>query len=126
MVDLGAAQKLAAVRIHLGGYPEQDALKGQVKDKVEVFTSSDGKEWAAQGEVNLKLRWKDLPANLMYPDEETLCAYNFDKVLDKPVEARYVKYKLTVGPGRFLAVTELQVLDGIKYEPFDLRLAPPK
>ena len=126
VVDLGAAQKLAAVRIHLGGYPEQDALKGQVKDKVEVFTSSDGKEWAAQGEVNLKLRWKDLPANLMYPDEETLCAYNFDKVLDKPVEARYVKYKLTVGPGRFLAVTELQVLDGIKYEPFDLRLAPPK
>jgi hypothetical protein len=32
VVDLGAPQKAAAFRIHIHGYPYQDALKGQLKD----------------------------------------------------------------------------------------------
>ena len=41
----------------------------------------------------------------------------------KPVEARYVRFAIT--PARFLSVSEVQVLDTIKYEPFDLKLALP-
>jgi hypothetical protein len=34
-----------------------------------------------------------------------------------------VKFKIT--PARILAISELQVLDSITYEPFDLRIALP-
>ena len=126
VLDLEKAQKFTAVRFHTGGYDWQDALKGQNKDRVEVFTSADGEKWTSQGEIALNLRWKDLPVNLFWPDEETLCAYNYDKVFDKPVEARYVKFAMKVGPGRYMSVTEVQVLDEIKADKFDLRIAPPK
>jgi hypothetical protein len=41
----------------------------------------------------------------------------------RPVEARYVRFKVT--PERALTVSEVQVLDFIRYEPFDLRIALP-
>ncbi|MEA2735638.1 MAG: hypothetical protein QOE14_2089, partial [Humisphaera sp.] len=41
-VDLGASQQAAAFRIHIHGYPAQDAMKGKVKDEVEVLVSDDG------------------------------------------------------------------------------------
>ena len=40
-----------------------------------------------------------------------------------PVEAHYVQYKIT--PQRTLTVSEVQVLDSIQYEPFDLRVTLP-
>ena len=122
-VDLGQDQKMGAFRIHTLGYPWWDAGKGQVKDKVEVLTSADDKEYASQGFFNFDLRWKDLPANYMWTDEETFCGHNFELILPKPVEARYVRYRLS--PARNCEVTEVQVLDFIKYEPFDLKIALP-
>ena len=122
-VDLGDKLKCGAFRIQVGGWEPWDALKGQIKDKVEVLTSADGKEFASQGFFNFDLRWKDIPANFAWPDEETMVGYNAALVLDKPVEARYVKYKITVA--RLLAITEVQVLDGITYAPFDLKIALP-
>ena len=53
----------------------------------------------------------------------TARAWNYERVLPKPVSARYVKYKVT--PRRAVCVTEVQALKFIKYEPFDIRIALP-
>ena len=71
----------------------------------------------------MNLRWKDIPANQPWPDEETLREPNYLLVLDKPVEARYVRFRIT--PARFLSVSEVQVCDFVRYDPFDLKLALP-
>jgi hypothetical protein len=47
----------------------------------------------------------------------------FALVLPQPVEARYVRYKIT--SRRILDVNEVQVFDSIRYDPFDLRIALP-
>jgi hypothetical protein len=123
-VDLGESQKCAAFRVHIHGYPFQDAIKGKVKDEVEVLTSADGKTFTPAGKFDFRLRWKDVPVNYMWPDEETFGAYNHTLVLDKPVDARFVKF--AVKPSRMMVITEVQALDGVKYEPFDLKVALPK
>ena len=41
-----------------------------------------------------------------------------------PVSIRYVRYRIT--PARILCASELQVLDRLDYEPFDIRLAAPR
>ena len=124
VVDLGAPQSCGAFRIQLGaGWPWWDALKGQFKDKVEVLTSMDGKDYTSRGLFDLNLRWKDLPVNHFWPDDEAIGGHNFELIAPKPVEARYVKFK--VSPQRALTVSEVEVLDFIRYEPFDLRVALP-
>lgn len=122
-VDLGKVERCAAFRIHAGGYPWWDALKGEVKDQVEVQTSVDGQAYESQGRFDFHLRWKDIPANEAWPDEETLCAPNYVLAAAHPVDARFVRFVIT--PERMLSVTEVQVLDSIRYEPFDLKLAMP-
>ena len=56
--------------------PAQDAIKGQVKDEVEVLVSDDGKEFKPAGKFDFNLRWKDIPVNYMWTDEETFVAHN--------------------------------------------------
>ena len=124
VVDLGQPQKAAVFRIHIHGYPFADAVKGQVKDQVEVLVSNDGKDFTPAGKFDFNLRWKDVPVNYMWTDEETFAAHNHTLALDKPVEARYVKFKVT--PARMLVISEVQVLDGMKSEPFDLKIALPQ
>jgi hypothetical protein len=123
-VDLGEAKACGAFRIHVSaGYPWWDAIKGEFKDRVELLTSADGKEYQSHGFFNFNLRWKDLPVNHMWPDEEVIAGHNFELIPPAPVQARFVRYKLT--PERAVTVSEVEVLDGIRYEPFDLRLAMP-
>ncbi len=62
-------------------------------------------------------------ANHFWPDDETLCVHLFELILPKPVEARYVRFAIT--PARTVTVSEVDVLEFICYEPFDLRLAMP-
>jgi hypothetical protein len=124
VVDLGAPAKAAAFRVHIHGYPFQDALKGQVKDECEVLVSSDNNEFKSVGKFDFRLRWKDLPVNFMWPDEETLGAYNHTLALKQPVEARFVKF--AVKSSRKMVISEVQVLDGITSEPFDLKIALPE
>jgi len=107
----------------LGRDPFWDALQGKVQDKIEVLTSVDGQQYASQGFFNFNLRWKDIPVNHMWPDEETLRGPNYLLIPARPVAARYVRFAMT--PARFLSVSEVHVLDFVKYEPFDLRLALP-
>ena len=123
-VDLGQPETCGAFRIQVGaGWPWWDALKGEIKDQVEVLTSLDGVNYQSCGFVDFDLRWKDLPVNHFWPDDETLCAHLFELVLPKPLEARYVQFRIK--PARTLTVSEVEVLDFIRYEPFDLRLAMP-
>ena len=122
-VDLGQPVKAAAFRIHIHGYKAQDAVKGEVKDEVEVLVSNDGKDYKPAGKFDFNLRWKDIPVNYMWTDEELFVAHNHTLQLDKPIDARYVKFAIT--PSRMMVVTEVQVLDGVKSEPFDLKVALP-
>ena len=122
-VDLGKAEKCGAFRIQIGGYPWWDAIRGEIRDKIEVLTSADGTQYASAGFFDFKLRWKDLPANFMWYDDETFTGHDFELVLPQPVEARYVRFAVT--PARFLSISEVQVLDFVRYEPFDLKIALP-
>jgi hypothetical protein len=123
-VDLGSVQNCAAFRIHVLGYPSWDAVKGEIRDRVEVLTSVDGKNYQRAGDFNFKLFKKDIPLNFMMPDNEALAAYNFVLPLAAPVDARFVKYKLR--PRRMMGVTEVQVLDSYKLTPFSLKIALPE
>lgn len=123
-IDLGSPQSCRAFRIHLTGYPFWDALKGQVEDKLEVLTSTDGQTYSSRGSFDFNLRWKDLPVNYMWPDEETATAPMFDLALPQPIEARHVRFVLHAA--RFAQVSELQVLDDVRQRPFDLRVALPE
>ena len=123
VVDLGEPKKCAAFRIHMQAYPEWDDMKGENKDKVEVQVSNDGKEFTSVGNLEMNLRWKDLPENFMWPDREVIAAHNYFLPMAAPVEARYVKYKLSSPRG--MNVSEVQVLESFKFEPFDLRIALP-
>jgi hypothetical protein len=105
------------------GWPWWDALKGEIKDQVNVLTSVDGQTYRNQGRFNFDFRWRDFAANHFWPDDETLCAHLFDLILPKPVEARYVRFLVT--SARTVTVSEVEVLEFIRYEPFDLRLAMP-
>jgi hypothetical protein len=123
-VDLGSVELCGAFRIHLSaGWPWWDALKGQVKDKVELLTSTDDKNYTSQGSFPMNLRWKDIPVNHMMPDDETATGFTYDLVPTGPMQARYVRFKIT--SERTLTVSEVQVLDFIKTKPFDLRVALP-
>jgi hypothetical protein len=123
-VDMGQTQRCGAFRIHLSaGWPWWDAMKGQVKDKVEVQTSLDGITFASQGFFALNLRWKDIPNNHIMPDDETATGFSYDLVLPELVEARYIRFKVTAE--RTLTVSEVQVLDRIRHTPFDLCITLP-
>ena len=122
-LDLGDPQKCAAFRIHTLGYEWWDALKNESKDKIEVLTSVDGNEYASQGFFKTNLRRVDIPINFMLPDDETLCGPNLFLAAPTPVEARYVKYKIT--SPRMFDISEIQVLDSYEFKPFDLKIALP-
>ncbi|HOY60199.1 MAG TPA: hypothetical protein PK640_18925, partial [Verrucomicrobiota bacterium] len=122
--DLGRLEPCGAFRIQVGaGWPWWDALKGEIKDQVNVLTSVDGQTYQSRGRFNFDFRWRDFAANHFWPDDETLCAHLFELILPKPVEARYVRFAIT--PARTVTVSEVEVLEFIRYEPFDLRLAMP-
>jgi hypothetical protein len=122
--DLGSQQTVAVLRIHLtGGYPWWQAMKGQVKDEVEVLVSTDGEAFSSLGRIDTDVRRRDVPINHLLPDDETTGGWNFALIPPQPVEARYIRYRLT--PQRAVAVTEIQALRSMHEEPFDLRIALP-
>src|SRR5262249_44736590 len=73
--------------------------------------------------LNCDLHWVDLPVNYMWPDDESITSATFRFVPATPVTARYVKYEVT--NNRIFDCAGLEVLDSIKSESFDLRLALP-
>jgi hypothetical protein len=123
IVDLGDAMKCASFGLNFHGYPWHDALKGDVKDNVEVLVSTDGSNYRQVGTLQTDLRRRDIPVNFMLPDDESLTGATFRCLPPAPMEARYVQFK--VRNRRVLDVTEIEVLDAIQFEPFDLRIALP-
>ncbi len=122
-VDLGKTETCGAFCIDVGGYPWWNALKGEVKDDVEVLVSKDDKDYTSVGKFDFNLWWKDIPANHAWPDDETITGHNYVFIPKAPVAARYVRYVLT--PRRSMSVSEVQVWDKVSYEPFDLKIALP-
>jgi hypothetical protein len=122
-VDLGAPSACASFGMNFHGYPWHDALKGQIKDIVEVLVSNDGTTFTSVGSLKTDVRMKDVPVNFMLPDNEELTGGTFRFIPEKPVQARYVQFKVT--NKRVVDVTELEVLDAIELKPFDLRIALP-
>jgi len=122
-VDLGEVRSCASFGMNFHGYEWWDALKGEVKDTVEVLASDDGKDFKSVGFLKTDIRRVDVPINFMLPDSETLCGGTFRFIPDKPVKTRYVQYKVT--SKRWFDCTELEVLDSIKLDPFDIRIALP-
>jgi hypothetical protein len=122
-LDLGAPTTCASFGMNFHGYPWDDALKGQVKDKVEVLVSNDGAAYTSVGFLQTDLRFKDVPVNFMLPDDEKLTGATFRCIPAKPMQARFVQFKIT--NKRMFDVTELEVLDAIEFKPFDLRIALP-
>jgi len=122
-VDLGAAAQCASFGLNLHGYPWWDALKGEVQDKIEVLTSPDGTQYASQGFLKTDLRWAELPVNCMWPDDETMTSATFRCIPPRPVTARFVKFQIQ--NKRIIDCAGIEVLDAIKLEPFDLRIALP-
>ena len=53
IVDLEEFHQCSAFRIQVGGYPWWDALKGEIKDKVEVLTSTDGLAFTSRASSTL-------------------------------------------------------------------------
>ncbi|MCH5378319.1 MAG: hypothetical protein JJ992_30550, partial [Planctomycetes bacterium] len=122
--DLGRLEAVAAFRIHLtGGWPWWQALKGEVKDQVEVLVSRDGAEFDSLGSIDTDIRRCEVPINHMLPDDETSGGWNFEFVPPETVETRFIRFRLV--PQRSVVVTEIQALDSLRYEPFDLRIALP-
>ena len=122
-VDLGKAEKCGAFRIQIGGYPFWDAIKGEVKDKVEVLTSRRRQGVHQPGLLRLQPALEGHPGQPHVARRRDALRPNYLLIPPKPVEARYVRFDIT--PARFLSVSEVQVLDFIKYEPFDLKIALP-
>ena len=77
-IDLGQPQTVSVFRAHLFGYDSWDALKGQVKDRVEILTSADGVNFASQGVMPLSLWKKDIPINHMLQDDGKATGWNFE------------------------------------------------
>ena len=123
-VDLGAAAECAAFRVQVSaGWPWWDALKGEVKDRIELLTSVDGHAYEPRGAFATGLWWKDIPVNHMMPDDETATGPVFELIPPAAVRARYVRFAIV--PARILTVSEVQVLDAFRSEPFDLRISLP-
>jgi len=82
-----------------------------------------GQDFTSAGNFDFNLRWKDVPENYMWTDEETFCAHVHMLPLKDAVNARYVQLKIT--PSRITGISEVMVLDGYEFAPFDLRIALP-
>jgi len=122
-LDLGDEVSCASFGLNCHGYPGWDALKGEVKDRIEVLVSGDGKSFKPLGELKTSVLWREVPINHMIPDDEHLRGVTHRLILEKPVRARHVRFK--IANKRFFDVTEIEVLDSIRFEPFDIRIALP-
>jgi hypothetical protein len=61
------------------------ALEGKVQDRIEVFTSIDGVDFASQGLLQTSLWRKDIPINYMLLDNEKATAWNFERRIDSTI-----------------------------------------
>jgi len=121
-LDLKEAQKVAAVRIHVTGYP-YDFYNGPFSE-VEVLTSAHGETFASQGTITTKMCYQDIDGDFVPPERGGFESWVFPLILREPVEARYVRYKVT-NPKMFFNTSEVLAYDSVRSEDWHEPLAMP-
>lgn len=114
-LDLGSSQTVAAVRIHVTGYPF-DLYNGPFSD-VEILTSTDGGEFTSRGTITTQMRYRDVDGDFIMPESGRFESWVFAKAFDRPADARYVRYKVS-NPKMFFATSEIMAYDSVQVEPW--------
>jgi hypothetical protein len=124
VVDLGAVQSIAGVRVNTH-QPNERFCHPQ---SVEVAVSADGQSWQAGGVIQHHDLWNP-PGDyepweydqgwkyLNLPAGGRL-AYGFPKAFLKPLTGRFVRFAFTPLAGRGLGISELQVFDQCTITPW--------
>jgi hypothetical protein len=121
-LDLEKPEKVAAVRIHVTGYP-CDFYKGPFSD-VEILTSTDGKSFASQGTIKTQMTYKDVDGDFLMPENGRFESWVFPLIFEKPVEARYIQYKVA-NPRMHFDTSEIMAYDSVKIDEWKEPLAMP-
>jgi len=121
-VDLGEAQPVAAVRIHVTGYP-YDLYHGPFCT-VEILTSEEGVDYQSQGSFQTKMRAVDLDGDFLNQERGGFESLLFPLIFKEPVKARYVQVKIT-NPDMFFDTSEIMVHDTVSVVPWSEPLAMP-
>jgi len=121
-LDLETPQKLAAARIHVTGYP-CDFYNGPFCE-VEILTSTDGKSFASQGKITTGMKYKDVDGDFLLPEKGRFESWVFPLIFEKPVEARYIQYKIA-NPKTHFDTSEIMAYDSVKVEDWREPLAMP-
>ena len=121
-LDLEKPQTVAAARIHVTGFP-CDFNKGPFCD-VEILTSTDGKTFASQGNLTTRMLYKDVDGDFLMPENGRFESWIFPLIFQKPVEARYIQYKIA-NPKMHFDTSEIMAYDSVKAEDWREPLAMP-
>ncbi len=132
-VDLGRVRTVGAARVS-AVQPNPSVLYPAV---MAVETSADGKAFAAAGQASWddclhppgdQMMWSgfDSPVYEQLP-AGGMISYRFPVLFAKPVEARYVRFKLSppTDPKAAIGLYEVDVWDKIEKQPWDERLVLP-
>jgi len=121
-LDLEKPQTVAAVRIHITGYP-CDFYNGPFCD-VEILTSADGKTSTSQGTIKTKMSYKDVDGDFVMPEHGRFESWVFPLIFAKPVEVRYIQYKIA-NPKMHFDTSEIMAYDSVRMEDWHEPLAMP-
>lgn len=119
-IDLGAAQRIAAVRVCTG---QADDFHLTYPESIVVETSTDGQAFAPVGKAAFNQVFEP-PADYIFGEceESTVfdklpaggrLAYAYRVVFDQPVDARYVRVTCVARKGWGMLLSELQVFDNV-------------
>lgn len=103
--DLGTARDISSVRIHLLGGAKSKLMseKYGTPDGIELFTSTNGKEFTKVGDFSIAA--------------PTSVPTAYWTEVNKNVNARYVRVKLILPKGQRILLNELEILSGTNNAP---------
>jgi hypothetical protein len=119
---LEEVQKLAAVRMHITGYPH-DFYNGPFCE-VEVLTSRDGESFESRGVIVTRMRYKEVDGDFIMPEHGRFQSWVFPLIFEKPAEARYVRFGVT-NPKMFFNTSEIMAYDSVQVVDWQEPLAMP-
>ncbi len=126
-LDLEEVHKVAAVRMHITGYP-YDLYAGP-SCNVEVVTSLDGEAFVSQGTITTRMKHKDVDGDFIMPEHGRFQSWVFPLIFAEPVEARYARFRVT-NPKMFFNTSEIMAYDSVRvvdwHEPLAMPLDPPR
>jgi len=121
-LDLGAAQTVAAVGVHVTGYP-YDLYRGPFC-VIAVRTSTDGAIYQSRGSVETRMSAIDLDGDFLNQERGGFESLVFPLVFKEPVETRYVQFRVA-NPEMYFDTSEIMVYDSVQTEEWREPLAMP-